>query len=623
MKTVQVGTFPSPLDDQCSSSLPVVLVVLAAVVAIALGTGCGGTGAFAFSSEDNNAVALAKAFATEQKPPDGKPSNMTGEPLVFYVSTGVPRKLAAWNLVEGKSRWSVEANVTSRIAVGSSLVAYREGKDKIVARDVRSGAVLWSVPIGAKQTFLGVAAESDHVFYVVQDDTKKRTWLLVAVEHGKELWHSEAPGTLGAPAARGGLVFMPFMTQWLTILDAKTGQQLARIRQDDEAINFVRTTSDGVFYGSRGVFLLDDRSIAGKKGGATYGAAKLPDFVRTFYYFDAFKSVQAEYSAFDRNRVLWRAHPKEGALNFQDGLAVVFTYRFFFGFDATTGELKWAHHHPRFDVVSAEHVGGAIVYLSQAGELGVLDPVTGTRLAMSNVGDRVLGATFDADGYRPGTSGESVDTPAALSSIVVDKDSRFGNQKLFAIDSLGKIPGAEAAEILLGLLHDENTPAPIYQRAGDVLVARKDPQALPNLLDALKVRTDFLRGSKASGVDVIARALGAISAAEAAPALLAHLEDPSTPQGSLKDLAVALGACKNPAVLPRLRAFLLMYRSDPLFAGDSDALAALMDALLSVGGAAERELLAYVASEPRTLPVVAEYARRVLAESTKTKLPGK
>ena len=225
-------------------------LILCSLLAIA--AGCGGAGAFALSADDNNPVALARAFALEKRPLPGAPMNATGKPTAYFVALGSPKRLIAWDLAAGKTAWSVEANVTSRIAVGRDLVAHREGNDTIVARDVHDGRLLWSAGLGNKTTFLGLAADVDRVYYVVQDDSRKRTWFLVALQGGRELWRAEAPGTLGAPAARGGLVFMPFMTQWLTILDALSGKQVARIRQSDEAISFVRTTPEGVYYGSRG-----------------------------------------------------------------------------------------------------------------------------------------------------------------------------------------------------------------------------------------------------------------------------------------------------------------------------------------------------------------------------------
>ena len=582
------------------------------IFALLLLVGCGGSGTFAMSADDNNPIALSHAFSLERKPTVGKPMNDTGKPMAFMVASGLPKRLIAWDLSASKTAWAVNADVTSRVAVGQSLVASREGKSEIVARGVRDGHKLWEHPLDKTQTFLGLAADGNRVFYTAQDDTGKRKWVLVALENGREVWRAEAPGTLGAPAARGGLVYMPFMTQWLTILDAATGAQVARIRQEDEALNFVRTTADGVYYGSKGVFLLDDKSVAGTKKGATYASANLPDFVRTFYYFDAFKSVQAEYSAFDRNRVLWRALAEGGGLQFQDGLATVFTYRFFFGFDAATGDLKWAYHHPRFDVVSAEHVGPSIVYVSQEGELGAIDPVSGAGFGVSKVGARILGATFDADGYRPEGDGQPVSTSDVLAQMVADKDSRFNSQKIFAITALGSLPGAQVVETLLKLLRDEGTAPALYQKAGEALVSRKNPEALPRLIEALKVQNDYLSGSKTAGTDVIARALGALGSVDAVPALLAQIDAPETPRPYLKDLASALAACQGKAALPTLRTQLVMYRADPQFATDAAALGATIDALLALGGPAERELLAYVAAEPRTAPKVAEYARRVL-----------
>jgi outer membrane protein assembly factor BamB len=589
----------------------------AALLAL-LAAGCGPAGTFAMSGDDNNPAALQRAFSLEKKPAAGKPMNGAGTPMAFLVLSGKPRKLMAWDLTTGKGAWTVEADVGSRVAVGGNLVAHLEGKSAVVARALSDGHKLWSHELEEKQTFLGLAADGDRVFYTVQDDSDRRTWYVIALEGGKEIWRADAPGTLGAPAARGGLVYLPFLTQWLTIVDAANGQQIARIRQEDEAINFVRATSDGVYYGSRGVFRLDEKSTGGKKALTTYITAKLPEFVRLFYHFDAFKATQSGYSAYDRNRVLWRAQEKGEGLGFRDDVAVVFTFRFFFAFDVASGVLKWAYHHPRIDVVSAEHLGSAIVYVSQAGELGALDPATGAQLWQSKIGGSVLGATFDADGYRPSGSAKPPSTKEALASIVWDKDARFNPQKMFAVSALASLPGAEVTELLVKILQDEGTAQPVYLKAGEALAARKDAEGLPILVKALDVRHDFIAGTKPRAVEMIAKALGSMGRPEATTALIRHLEDPETPLPVVQDIVGALAALKNPDALPALREHLLLYRADPAFASDVGPMSATIDALLAIGGGAERELIAYVANEPRTQPKVAEYARRALSQTKPT-----
>ena len=88
----------------------------------------------------------------------------------------------------------------------------------------------------------------------------------------------------------------------------------------------------------------------------------MPDeFVRSFYHFDAFDPVQVSYSAYDRNRLLWRGSAAAGGgFQFADETVVVHSYKFFFGFEAGTGELAWAVSLPRADAVASSHLGPVV-----------------------------------------------------------------------------------------------------------------------------------------------------------------------------------------------------------------------------------------------------------------------
>ena len=89
-------------------------------------------------------------------------------------------------------------------------------------------------------------------------------------------------------------------------------------------------------------------------------------------------------------------------------------FRYMFGFDLN-GKLAWAYSHPRVQLVASDHTGAAIVGVSANGELVALDPKTGAvRWRQSlGLGQPVLGATFDADGWTPRGDGEQVETAAA------------------------------------------------------------------------------------------------------------------------------------------------------------------------------------------------------------------
>lgn len=598
---------------------------LGALAALILGA-CGATGSLGLTADDNDPAKLQAALQAQDALPPGQPLNATGKPLAFLVVSGKPQSVVAYDLAAKQPLWKVEAAVGSRVLVGRNFIAHKGAGNEIVARNLTTGAELWTRPISGD--FLGAAADAERVFYTVKSGTS--TWSLVALDgaSGSELWRHEAEGRLGAPAARGGLVFSPFLKQWLGLLDARTGRQLTRIRGLEEEISFVRPTGDGVFFGSKsGVFLLDDRAASGKPSESTYGRVALPEeFVRQHYYWDAFDPVQAGYSAYDRNRILWRAQSGDEGLAFRDQQAVVHTYRFFFGFDSTSGQLEWAYNHPRQDVVASAHVGAVIGFVSTGGSIGALEPGTGQRVyaAKAEVGGRVIGATFDAEGWQPA---EEIDdgsggTVEALTSIARDRDARFNDVKRFAIMALATLPGPEVTRDLIALIQNERTPQKLYEKTVEVLVQRRDASGLPHLLEALSVEYDFIEGTRPRAVGVMAQAIGVLDPAGIEPAarkaafeaLLTHLHTPETPASDLAHLVRALGVVGGGAELAPLSSFLLAYRADPAFASQADALAAAIDVLLR-GGAAERELVAFVASNPRTQSSVAEYATTALAQT--------
>jgi hypothetical protein len=591
-------------------------------VVLALGlAACGSTASFGLSSEDNDPDKLAAALQRVEAPKPG-PVNKLGKPLAFLAARGKPKELIAFDLEAKKELWRVPADVASKVVVGSEFVACIEGK-ALVGRDVTSGKKLWKVDIDG--TFIGAAADSNNVYYTAK--TGSRTWSLIAVDgtSGSQLWDAEAPGALGAPAARGGLVFSPFLKQWLAILDAHTGKQLTRIRGEDEEISFVRATPSAVYFGSKaGVFFLDERAASGKRDKSTYGSAALPEeFVRVHYHWDAFDPIQAGYSAYDRNRVLWRGEPAGDKLAFKDDRVVVHTYRFFFGFSASSGELVWAYNHPRVDIVASAQLGTSIGITSMLGDIGALDPATGRRIYSAKVKGQLLGATFDADGWAPDEKiGDALGTAAALASIARDRDARFNEVKKFAVTALSQLKGGDVTKDLLVLIQNPKTPAYLVQTAGQVLVDRKDPKGLPHLVEALEVRHDFVEGTKPMAVGVVAEALAVLDSKtmpakqrkKAVEGLLAQLRDPQTPIADLVHLVHALGALGTKGELAELASFLLVYRADPSFATHVDAVSATIDVLLRDGGMGERELVSFVANDARTQSGVAEYARRALLQ---------
>jgi outer membrane protein assembly factor BamB len=600
-----------------------------ALIALAAAA-CGGPQTFGLTSDDNNRAALDQALAQRRLDGAAKPVNATGKPMVFAVLSGKPRKLVAFDLAGGKVAWQVDADVQSRVEIGDDFVVAREGGE-IVARELASGAVRWKHNLDGE--LMGVAADADRAYYTVAHTAgAKPVWTIAALDAGSGgvAWSADAPGQLGAPAAQGGIVLSPFLTQWLSILDAKSGAPITRVRGIDEEIGFVATTSDGAWFGSRaGVYRLDERAASGTRADSTYGSVALPkQLSRATWGPNAFDPVQAGYSAADRTRILWRGDVTtgEGPLVFRDGGIVVHYFRFLFGF-STKGELRWAYSHPRVELVASDHVGPVIAALSQGGDVIAIDPATGALRWQGKLGipGQVLGASFDADGWAPEGEGKggAASTVEALVSIARDRDARFADIKELAVSALATLPGREVSTALLAMIQEERTPPKLRETAVEVLVSRRDAGALDAYAAALAVRSDYIAGTKPVAVGAIARVIAGLGEGEldgaarsaAIDGLVLQLESPQIENADLIEVIKALTAIGKGEELPVLRRQLLAYRADRAFAGDPKLVKALVDAILAHGGAEDRETLGFVADDPRTADTVATYVKQALAKS--------
>jgi len=595
-------------------------VLVAVATTVALGGGLSskaraGEATFSAHARDNEVEDIKKALAKSRPPTKSQAG------VAYLVAPGKAqgqRELVALDLKTGQVLWRVSDDIRSRVFAQGGLVVHRQGESALVARSPRGGEPLFTVRLPANEKFVGASADDEHLFYVVQANEGQRVSTVVAVDrNGREDWKKPAQGSLGTPAARNGVVAVPFRYQNVSLLDGKTGAELARVRNTDEQITFVRALEEGFYFGGgRGVYLLDEKSASGTRGGSTFMEAKLgSDQVRPFYYFDGYQPAQTEYGAFDRNRVLWRG----AGAGFRDGQVVLHSYRYFFAFDAAKGRMKWAYAHPRVDIVSAEAVGPSIVFATMDGVVGVVDARTGAVMASHKTGLRLLGATFDAEGFAPGgAAGKEADNAElakSLAQIVWDPDARFTAVKVFAVDALGDLAGAEASGALLKIvLAQKGVPPAVQKKAGDELVARKDKEALPLYVDALKVKYDFLADKTPAGLDVLARAVTALDAKEAAPQLAMQLLEPATPQPALKELVAGLTHLGGKDAVRALRELLLTYRADPTFLADPTPLTLAAEGLVRIGGPTERRTVQFVGGDKRTIAPLAKAISKLLAE---------
>jgi len=576
-----------------------------------------------------NAGEVAAALARSQ------PAAPSPRSLVFLVLGGsAGPRVAAYDLATSRLVWTQKGEVTTRIEVGGDIVVHgapgqTASGGLIVARDIGNGAVLWQHALAEKEKLAGYDVDAHAVYVVIQTQglTKRgTTGSVLALDPRTKavLWRHELPtGHVAGPAVRGGLLAVPVDSQYVILLDRATGAELAQVLSTAEAATFVRALPEGMFYGSRGVFLLSGATARGSRESPGYLLARLPPFVRPFYWYDLYRPEQARYSAIDRNHILWRVAVEGERARFRDETVVVHDYRFLFGFDATSGALRWAYSHPS-DAVASTDTGSVIAFVSNDGDIGALDRVTGARRYQARLsGETVNAATFDADGFSPKLAGSESGAGAApdlvgtLGAIVADPDRRFPDMKLFAIEEIGRQPGRDATGKLLEILGERSLTPLAAQKTSEALAGRKDTQSADLLAAALRRHADYADDRTAPPVDYLARAVAALGPGgrSVTPELVAQLRLPETPTPAAAQIARALVATGGEEAVPALRDYLTMYRADPVHDADPSALIAVAEALLKLGGPADRRLLLFVAEEPHTVAPLRAHLVKALGET--------
>jgi len=554
---------------------------------------------------------------------------VTGQPMAFIAvaRTEGPGSVELWafDLAQQQLRWRQRATIRSRVAVADAVVVHAERNGSLVALDLITGSVKWQRKLGGKQARVGYAAGGDTVAEVLQAtggtgaDAKEATVVGYDAISGSRRWSTNVAGPVGAPEVWGRLVALPRQSQWVTLIDGRTGKIAAEILSREQAASFVRGLPEGLFFGSRGVFAAGAGTALATAGSGLYLEAEVPDFVRPVYHHDMYRAAETEYSAIDRNRLLWRVDTQGTAPTFLANQVVVHNFRFFFAIDAKSGELRWAFNQPRTDAISSVHTGSSIVFVTADGVVRALDADSGQltyEAGLPGAGSiSIVGATFDADGFAPqgAPHGGPPVLARALGSIVWDPDRRFSDVRLFALEELAKQEGPDVTrELLRALDGDAFIPAPVEKRALELLVQRQDRSLLDVYKESLAVHPDYAEGRGPKRIEFFARAIAQLGATDAVPLLVDHLRLPDTDIDAITAIASAVLALEAKGSVEPFADFLLQYRADQAFAAAPTPLLAACDVLRALGGPKEQALLLFVAEAPHTLEAVSTHIQRTL-----------
>lgn len=601
-------------------------VLIAAFVIAALGvpTGCESfllarRSAWDNLFRDNNAedaqAILARLPASQATT---APENALAQPLVVAVQLGTPPHLTLFDLASGETLWDREvAQIDSRPLILGDMVLFVAGR-YVMAWDLRNGSERWRYQVPEDWTFRGAAVEAGRCYVTVGKgrlgSVQRRDGIIVALDarDGSRLWEHTVPFLLGAPAAEGGLVFVPWDGQNMTVLDGTNGHEVARFRSLDDVIHFVMARPEGVFYGARALYRLTSRSASGRVDGATHYALPVegipgePEFDLSGYELPGLSMRKI--------RFFWAPQPaaSDEAIALADDTIYLLYFRFILAYDSNTGQIRWTYRYDE-DVEAVQVVPGGLFLVGRHGRVVFVGAESGGVEWQREMGFRVRSVTFSLGAMTPPDrqTVEPRSVRQGLQEIIFDPDNRLLPVRTYALQLLTQIDDPEVTQDLLEIHAREGVPEQLREAAAQALSERASGGAF--LVDALGTHYDFLLQTSPPPLDIVARTLVRMDSREAVPQLLEHLMDHETSLTALREVAAAVVALGDASVVGPLRDFLVRYHADSAFAENAEALNVMVDGLLRHGNVAEREVLERIQADPATLLAVRTHIAEAFA----------
>lgn len=549
----------------------------------------------AFSSRfgDNDRARLASVLQRVASSTSPAPSQ-TG--LLAAVIQGEQRAVAVYDVNGRRALWTqpVAASSTPEI-LGDALVV-----------EVGGATVILDLTTGAQRgrwehtglDLVGASREGDTIVLCASSGLSggtRRAGRVVALDarSGSQRWSHDVGGLLGRPAARGGLVFVPWDRQSIAALDLNTGVEQARVRSTDDVLSWVASFGDGLYYGGRGIYRLSAESATGTRAGSAYLANPLEGIPGDPLIFrDGFYATTGSRTARDKIQFGFATRAGEGTrVALESDTVVLGYYHDVVAVDAATGAVRWAQRLDE-DIEALTVTPGGVFVVSATGKVRGLELSTGAVSVVSELGASLGAVSLSAAGLSVPAGGAAPEGSVReqLVAMVRDPDNRLVPFRAYLVGVLARIEDENVTHDLLDLYTQRSIPVQLKQRIATALQARRNGAQF--LIQALQEHYDYLEGRQAPPLQVIAPTLVAMGAREAVPGLISHLLDHETPLAALPDVIAAIGALGEASAVPTLQRWVQLYRADTTFRGEAAvSLNTANDAIFRHGDATAHEWL--------------------------------
>jgi hypothetical protein len=511
------------------------------------------------------------------------------------VAVGVTDGALVGRALPSGQRWSHAGSVDTVPIVAGELVVASSG-GQLFALDAKTGQQLWSVPIESR-VLRGASDDGTYTVAVVAPtDNQRKSRFLAITRKGDIARDIDAHIDLGFPAVKGGIGFIPWSNQYVSAIDLKTGEEVARLLLR-EIVTQARNFGGELWFGERGLVRFDDkirlattnqgthvelpkRELPGKPVWLGSGNQLWPvnSSARLKIRLSATPQAQPESPHFAGHtylasyfRVVLGLSDKDGALRFVKPLSA----------DALGGSAA------RHGYAICDASGKVSLLSEQGGDAGSSD--LGARLLACTVDI----ATLDLPSAAPASLAEQLGQ--ALTELTPDMAVA---QKLL-VDELIKLDDPRVTQTLIDLTSSTKIPPDLRAAARKLIASRRSGKEY--MLAALERHYDYLSDVLLPPpLGPLADALAAMNETAAAPLLARHLNDPANEMADVERAAVALGKLASAAQYEDLRTFFALYRATADEPSLVSAVVAVGAALVRVGGGQGKALVERAAQDPLT-----------------------
>jgi outer membrane protein assembly factor BamB len=507
----------------------------------------------------------------------------------------------------GGTKWTFQHALDARPQIAGNLVL-GSGGGELFALDGQTGKKLWARPIAA-MPMIGAGDDGALTVVTLARAANGGSTFLAIARDGSVVRQLETDKVLGSPAVVGGIAFVPWGNQYVSVLDIATGDEPARILFR-EKVSRAWTQGGALWFGDVGIFRFDDNIKNASHNGATHVAIPPRELPGTPVLMTPPEDRQKVVStARDRIRLFARPSGAEGALRLDGDRFFATYFRLVFGFEASKGNLSWVHTHPN-DVIGGAAAQGALVLCDDQGKITTVDSHTGGVTGILDLGEPLKSCVVQADAVQAARAPAAVESLGTqLAAALTSRDAELVTAQRLLLREMATLEDEIATHVLVDLTSDPRTAPQIMTDARAALAGRRNGAKF--MLASLDQHYDFLKDVlRPPPVGPIAQALAAMKDKSGAPALAMHLLDPASTDEDVKEVAAALAVLGDAPELPALKQFFVLYRASADSEDIEHAVVSVGQAILRLGGKDGRALVERASGDPSTV------------ESVKTKLHG-